>query len=341
MATTHLRACDVPEARQSLVQWAEANAQRYRSRSGPAMVTNFGSPDTLSTAMRTAEQYFVNDRMTWLARTTGEDLPVCAFDAADLPEEPTGFLVWSDDPSASTTSLGRPRAVVWHRTGETLRVMVMDDAGPYQRRMQELGRRADPEWVRQVSHSIAGDLSVGFGVKIPLNRETEWNDVRRTWATDRQGRPVKDRYGLGSDRLDEINDDQVRVIRTLLGTLLLIRQPADDRRSLWQSEQVLPDGAARKRLRRQGAERPNAAVRYITLRQSVRPAPDDDTAARDTAGRIYRHQWFVRPHRRTYPDQDDPTGYSRKWVGPYLVTPEGCEDAPILGRDRVVNVLRR
>ncbi|MGW0886109.1 hypothetical protein [Streptomyces sp. NPDC002671] len=44
---------------------------------------------------------------------------------------------------------------------------------------------------------------------------------------------------------------------------------------------------------------------------------------------------------RTYPDHDDPTGYSRKWVGPYLVTPEGCEDAPILGRERVVSVPRR
>jgi hypothetical protein len=68
---------------------------------------------------------------------------------------------------------------------------------------------------------------------------------------------------------------------------------------------------------------------------------EDDCGARDTAGRIYRHQWFVRPHRRTYPDRDDPTGYSRKWVGPYLVTPAGCEDAPILGRERIVSVLRR
>ncbi|MCX4790205.1 MULTISPECIES: hypothetical protein [unclassified Streptomyces] len=33
------------------------------------------------------------------------------------------------------------------------------------------------------------------------------------------------------------------------------------------------------------------------------------------AGRVYRHQWFVRPRR--------------------------CEDAPILGRERVVSDLRR
>lgn len=115
----------------------------------------------------------------------------------------------------------------------------------------------------------------------------------------------------------------------------------DLRRGLWQSEEVRPAAAARKRLRRAGAERPDAPVRYIALRQSIRPAPENDGGARDTAGRVYRHQWFVRPHRRTYPDQDDPSGYFRKWVGPYLVTPAGCEDAPILGRERVVSVLRR
>ncbi|MEW2489105.1 hypothetical protein [Streptomyces sp. NPDC048411] len=146
---------------------------------------------------------------------------------------------------------------------------------------------------------------------------------------------------LHFSRCTLLNEDQLRTIRILLGTLLLIRQPADTRRALWQSEQVRPDATARKRLRRAGAEHPDAPVRYITLRQSIRPASDDDRGARDTAGRIYRHQWFVRPHRRTYPDQDDPTGYSRKWVGPYLITPEGCKDAPILGRERVVSVLRR
>ncbi|MGW2649754.1 hypothetical protein ACWC2T_33810 [Streptomyces sp. NPDC001393] len=99
--------------------------------------------------------------------------------------------------------------------------------------------------------------------------------------------------------------------------------------------------SASGRLRRVGAQHPDAPVCYITLRQSVRPAPEDGHGARETAGRIYRHQWFVRPHRHTYPDATDPTGYSRKWVGPYLVTPAGCEDAPVLGRERVVSVLRR
>ncbi|MGI5262344.1 hypothetical protein [Streptomyces angustmyceticus] len=48
-------------------------------------------------------------------------------------------------------------------------------------------------------------------------------------------------------------------------------------------------------LNRAGVERPDAPVRYITLRQSIRPASGGDRGARDTAGRFYSHQWFVRP----------------------------------------------
>ncbi|MEU2358953.1 hypothetical protein ABZ599_39430 [Streptomyces misionensis] len=337
MATTHLRACDVPEVRQELLRWAHANAERGAEA---VKVNGFTDPSSIRAAVQGAEQFFVNDQMTWLAREIGEGLPVCAFDTDDIPE-PMGFLVWSEDPSAHTTTLGRPRAVLWCQTGLTLRVLVLDDAGPYRRTLEELGSRVDPTWFKEVTASLAGDLSIAFGTTIPLDTEAGWDEVKQGWTLDLHGRPTKDRWNLGADRIDYINEDQLRVIRTLLGTLLLISQPADARRGLWQAEQVRPTSAARKRLTRAGAERPDATVRYITLRQSIRPAADDDRGPQDTAGRIYRHQWFVRPHRRTYPDRNDPTGRTRKWVGPYLVTPAGCEKAPILGRERIVNVLRR
>ncbi|MFJ1708515.1 hypothetical protein [Kitasatospora sp. NPDC088346] len=279
MATTHLRACDVPELRHELARWADENVRRAERGTGAVLTHGFTDPRLVRSAVRGAELYFVNDDITWLARRTGEGLPVCAFDDDDLPD-PMGLLLWSDDPSAHTTTLGRPRAVLWSRVTTTLRVLVLDDAGPYRRTLQEAGRQVDPGWAHQVTSTLAGDLAVAFGAAVPLGVETDWDQVRRAWSTDRNGHPVQDRYGQGNSTLSSITDDQLRVLRTLLATLLLIRQPADERRGLWQSEDVRPDTAARKRLRQAGAEHPDAPVRYITLRQSARPAAGTTTAAR-------------------------------------------------------------
>ncbi|MFJ2596672.1 hypothetical protein [Streptomyces erythrochromogenes] len=190
MATTHLRACDVPEVRQGLLQWADDNVVRGQRGSGVVQADGFTDPFLLQSAVRGAEPFFVNDRMMWPARATGEELPMGTFDADDLPD-PIGFLLWSDDPSEHTQTLGRPRAVLWCRAGMTVRVLVLDDAGPYWRALEELGHRADPAWARQVRGSPAGDLAIGFGARIPLNTETEWDEVKHTWAVARHGRLAK------------------------------------------------------------------------------------------------------------------------------------------------------
>lgn len=81
--------------------------------------------------------------MCRLARTAGEELPVWEFDADDLPE-PMGFLIWSDDPSAHTTTLGRPQAVLGYRVMAALRALVLDDAGPSLPARPGGSRQADP-----------------------------------------------------------------------------------------------------------------------------------------------------------------------------------------------------
>ncbi|MFI6689702.1 hypothetical protein [Streptomyces sp. NPDC050485] len=240
-------------------------------------------------------------------------------------------------PAPGANTVSSPRAVFWCRVGMSLRVLLLDDAGPNRRILEQRHDKAGTLDYRFLESMIIGDLSMNCAVPVPLNTETPWEQLPGSWKPSGEGRPDD----VDKEDRRETENDALQVIRTLLGTLLLIRQPADARLGLWQAEEVRPDSAARKRLRRMNAERPDAPVRYITLRQSIRPSPGDDHGARDTAGRVYRHQWFVRPHRRTYPDQNDPTGFSRKWVGPYLVTPAGCENAPILGKERVVHVLRR
>ncbi|MFI2371612.1 hypothetical protein [Streptomyces sp. NPDC018833] len=77
----------------------------------------------------------------------------------------------------------------------------------------------------------------------------------------------RDPHGVGANRVNDINDDQLRVTRTLL----LIGRPADAPRGPWQSEEVRPAAAARERLSRAGAEHPNAPVRRLRPR---RPGAD-------------------------------------------------------------------
>lgn len=123
----------------------------------------------------------------------------------------------------------------------------------------------------------------------------------------------------------------------LLATWLLIRQPAEERRALHCETRVPAPRSAQKHLARMGND-PTQTVRYITLRQNLRRPPNTPTAE-DHAQRIYHHRWFVQPHKvkQFYPS----TGERKEiWRGPYLVVPAGCEEAPIIGGDRV-NVLRR
>ncbi|MGW6392268.1 hypothetical protein ACWFR1_17590 [Streptomyces sp. NPDC055103] len=104
--------------------------------------------------------------------------------------------------------------MLWCRVRMTLRVLVLDDAGPYRRTLEELGSRANPTWFKEVTASLAGDLAIAFGATIPLNTESSWDEVKQGWTVDRHGRPAKDRWNLGADRVDHINEDQLRVFST-------------------------------------------------------------------------------------------------------------------------------
>ena len=137
---------------------------------------------------------------------------------------------------------------------------------------------------------------------------------------------------------EDVDPDSHRVLRTLLATWLLIREPADGRRAIHEAEEMVPSRATQKRIVRGGGD-PTRTIRYVTLRQTLRRPDDSQLGDGDHAGRIYRHRWFVRPHRANqfYPSTGE---HQRIWRGPYLVVPAGCEGAPILGGERV-NVLRR
>lgn len=297
-----LTARDVPEARQDLAAWAAGTGGRLIAQQGGG---NLGAH--LAASARAAELYYVSADMTALARQIGAGLDVYALAYDDLPAE-HGLLVW-DGPATGERPGVAPTAVAWMSAGHRMAVSLLSPTGAYRAWCAE----HSPEALRSARAVTAGRLVYrGRGPTLPL-----------------------DGPDLPWERLD--CGDHEEATRTLLATLILIRQPAEARRSLHEMEDVLPSRAAQKRIGRAGGD-PTRTVRYVTLRQSLRPRESGDDGGQH-AGRIYRHRWFVKAHRarQYYPSKGE---HQTIWRGPYLVVPAGCEGAPILGGERV-NVLRR
>lgn len=260
--------------------------------------------------VESAEMYFVSSEMTELARRIGTGLETFAVSIADdLPAE-HGLLVWGHRPVDQPLDEvdGAPLAITWSATGGGINVGLYDHLPT-----ADAATRA--VFTRQADPTALGDLAHLWETRMRADGK------ERPWAA------VEDA------------DDSQHVLRTLLATWLLLRQPVARRGSVHESTEVTPSKAGRKQLARRGAD-PTRAVRYVTLRQPPRTPEDTDTSAsNDGAQRVYHHRWFVRPHRvdQYYPSTDE---HQRIWRGPYLVTPPGTEHAPILGADRV-HVLRR
>lgn len=108
----------------------------------------------------------------------------------------------------------------------------------------------------------------------------------------------------------------------LLTAWLLMQQ------TLAHVERTEPDRAARKRLRRVGAE--PGPVRVITLR---RPK---NTGGHGDGDREYHHQWIVRGHWR---NQWHPKRQVHRpvWIAPHIKGPEG---APLIGGEKVYALKR-
>lgn len=98
--------------------------------------------------------------------------------------------------------------------------------------------------------------------------------------------------------------------------------------SLASDEQIEPDRAARKRLRRRNAE--PGPVRVITLRRPRSNTSDEG------GGREYHHQWIARGHWR---QQWHPKRQVHRpvWIAPHVKGPEG---APLIGGEKVYSLKR-
>jgi hypothetical protein len=298
-----IAARDVPQTRLDILDWlAKPQTRQLLEPRGP------GITDFLGTNAASADLYYVNADMTQIAHTAGQDLDVFALTPDDLPTQ-SGLLVW-EQPIGDDAPHWAPVAVTWLAAGPRFAVTLWVPADAY----ADWATRTDPTSLGSTRAIRAGRLIMrGQTQSLPLDGED------RPWAA-----------------MDLQHNDTT--VRTLLATWLLIRQPASER-TLHQVEELPAPKTVQRRLRQAHLD-PTSPVRLVTLRTALRPERAAGPGSRDHAEKVYRHRWMVKLHRRTYPDKTDPTGKARKWIGPYLAVPKGCEDAPLLGTERV-NVLRR
>lgn len=306
---------DLPGLRHDLADWyaTEPAARHFADLIPTTLAEGRAVAARHRATTRAAGLYYVNDDMTDLAVAIGRGLEKFAVLAdADLPED-HGLLMWAhrpvdiDDPELR----GAPLAVTWTAVGGHVQVTLYEHLPT-----------ADPE-AREVYTAILRQHDPrGLVPELVQMWET-------TMPADGRERP----WAVVEDA-----ENSHKVLRTLLATWLLIRQPSDARKALHEVEEVAAPKSVQKRIAR-GAGDPTRTVRYVTLRKSLRPGTGEGSGGREHAQKVYRHRWFVRPHRarQFYPSKGE---HQTIWRGPYLVVPAGCEDAPILGGERV-NVLRR
>ncbi|MEV0649963.1 hypothetical protein AB0I28_32370 [Phytomonospora sp. NPDC050363] len=256
-----------------------------------------------------AELYYVNDELTDLARQIGAGLDTYAVDADDDLPSPCGLLMWSRPVTTLDPDIPfQPNAVAWAAAGNHIQVQIYAHLDSQPRRAAKIEIRS---------------LRNATGVR-------RFPDLHMMWET----RMIAD----GKERPWESTEDDdpmsYELLRGLVATWLLIRQPADSRSRLHDIEDLTAPKASHRRIAAAGGD-PTRTTRYVTLRKRLRD-PDAEPAPGD-ANRVYHHRWFVRPHRVTV---HPATGTRRVWRGPYLAVPPGCEDAPILGTDRVFIVRR-
>jgi hypothetical protein len=256
------------------------------------------SEDLLSDEMERlagAVLFYVSAEMTDLTMAAATSLPFFDLNREDLPAE-QGFIVFAK-PVARYSNEGKPdakvRACCWEVIdGTSLWLTFYTDWHTWLEDCRSAGVfRPD-----SLNDCLRNDHWLYFETFVisPLSGHQE---VEGEWEEDARE--------VGS------LDSAVRA------AWLLMQQP------LAETSDVLPDRAARKRLRRAGTE--PAPVRVIGLRRP-KGASDKGDGPRD-----YQHQWIVRGHWRQqwYPKRQV---HRPVWIAPHVKGPDG---APMLGGEKV------
>lgn len=317
-----IRPQDLPEIRAEVAAWHALHGADYFTSCIKEGVQTAYRADLSNTAegvrlasaeaerLETAELFWVSREMTELCVAAARSMPAWSLQTEDLPA-PAGLIYFEGLPEF------RPEfpttAMTWSPCPADVASQALKGPGLW------LSCYVGQDWFVQHEEIDLSSLRIPMapliydGESIAAYGEREPGDL--AFATD------------DGDKVVEI-DDQSLIGRC--SSLVLVKAAwLLMRQELASDSTVEPDRAARKRLRRQGAD-VAVRTRVIELR---RPKTSSATSESD---REYHHQWIVRGHWR---QQWHPKRQVHRpvWIAPHVKGPEG---APLIGGEKVYALKR-
>jgi len=295
-----IRAVDLPEVRAQMIELlAEHGKQLFLSfiKAGTQGVYPKGVPlDRAAELMAVLEAkrlsgdlFYIGADMAELSGIASTTLPPFTLMPEDLPAK--SGLIFFEKPIGIVVTDERPihiTAASW------------DSWRP--------GPKMWPHGGIWVSWYSDRDLTLGSGSGYPTRLAYD-NDTQIAFSP----KPITALNSLTGMPVEK-SDYPLAVLKS---AWLLMQQP------FVEVDEITPDRASRKRIRRMNQE--PSAVRVIQLRRNPRPATPGQS------DREYHHQWIVRGHWRQqwYPIRE---AHRPVWIAPHVKGPEG---APLIGGEKV------
>jgi hypothetical protein len=342
---------DVPQLRRELLGWLDSNdgvaAYLLAIAIGRQPLCPPGDPRAAAATLARSERdrldqarlWFIDRDMCAVVQSAYPTMPAFAAQEFDLPSR-YGFVLFGTPIGTLTAEqIGVPN--------------VLTDGSPLSAAVAALGSRVvAASWSPmnvpgvRIPHSPAGGVWMTFYAESNLPRITPGagdeygaaleaartgaritpdDEIAFAWCPPGLPEAGRTRFVINTAGVSSA----AKWASMLLATFQLAQQT-----DLFATVQEPVARAERRRTERAG-HRPVDGIRVVQMRRraprTVRPAAGQRT------GKTFTHRWWIADHCRNvwYPSQQV---HRPRWFPPTLAVPEGCENAPILGSDKVTKV---
>lgn len=343
---------DVARLRRELIAWNAAGGRGEAAYLeaillGRQPVKPPGRPDVVAAVLAECERqrleaadlWFVDADLCDVVQVAYPSMPAFAPQPQDLPsqagfvifEKPVGLLTQEEIGFDSEWALGDPLLAqvlacgsrVVAASWSPLTVPGMPVRGP-----------AGAAWLTFYGETNLNRMEVPAGPDrdrlllaqrlSPRPEMTPEDEIAFAWCPPGLTPEQQQRYVIPTDRVSSVG----KWASMLFAMFQIARQ-----QNLTQTDAETVARPERRRTLKAGLRAPGD-IRVVRMRQRK---PAETAAAAPRAGKTFQHRWVIRGHWRNvwYATQQT---HRPRWFPQTLAVPAGCEDAPLLGGDKVTRI---